>query len=438
MDDTSNFVEMTFASNSSLNGDVNLPSNNVEGAGSDGFRSAVAELIKFHVVDIVAICELRIQFDRVKSDFSHMGFPTSRIIEARGFSGGIWLLRDSNKIKVDFVDESSQFIVVKVSIPGKPPWLFTVIYGSPDHSIRASLWEQLDRLMLSTNLPCSFIGDFNELVYAADKNFGSLSGRFAGLREWINRNGLIDMGFQGSCYTWSNHRIKERLDRGFCCTDWRSIFDEAFIRHLPKIRSDHCPILLQLHSNNAVNRSASPFRFQAMWANQNEYSEFVSSSWNSFDGNFQHTISLLSSALSIWNREVFSNLFHKKKHILARIGGIEKARDRFENLYLINLESTLIQEYNNICEQENLFWRQKSREKWLQDGDKNTRFFHLTTLVRRRRNKIEGIFDAQDVWHTDLNDMKNIAIEFFTNLFSMQSFDDSRFFIECLFPDIDK
>ncbi|XP_062028431.1 uncharacterized protein LOC133744315 [Rosa rugosa] len=363
---------------------------NSRGAGSENFKTAIADLVKLHSVDILAICEPRVQFKRVSNALSSLGFPDSRIVEARGFSGGIWLLWDKNRTQVDFVDENSQSISVKVSIPGKQTWLFTAIYASPTHVTRASLWGYLENLMNTVNLPCMLMGDFNELVSAADKNCGTLSGRFGGLRDWINRNGMIDMGFQGSCFTWSNNRVKERLDRGFCCSAWRALFADAFIRHLPKTRSNHCPILLQLFSNNVVNRNATAFRFQTMWLNHNTYDDFVSNSWASSEGTFSNKVTQLSSDLSKWNKDVFGHLFYRKKHILARIRGIQKARDRFENPFLIKLEAELIHEYDVICEQENLFWRQKSRDKWLKDGDRNTRFFHLTTLVRRRRNKIEG------------------------------------------------
>lgn len=99
---------------------------------------------------------------------------------------------------------------------GKPSWMSTVIYDSPTHSIRANLWPYLDNLLAANDIPSMFIGDFNELVSSSDKNCGPFTGRFGGLRDWIDRNALIDMGFTGSCYTWSNNRIQERLDRGFC------------------------------------------------------------------------------------------------------------------------------------------------------------------------------------------------------------------------------
>ncbi|CAL2276969.1 unnamed protein product [Prunus armeniaca] len=54
-----------------------------------------------------------------------------------------------------------------------------------------------------------------------------------------------------------------------------------------------------------------------------------------------------------------------------------------------NLEDVLIGEYNGILDEEALLWQQKSRLKWLQEGDRNTKFFHMTTIIRRRCNKIE-------------------------------------------------
>ncbi|RVW60638.1 hypothetical protein CK203_048903 [Vitis vinifera] len=40
---------------------------------------------------------------------------------------------------------------------------------------------------------------------------------------------------------------------------------------------------------------------------------------------------------------------------------------------------------------EEISWRQKSRETWLKEGDKNTRFFHKMTNSNRRRNCLKKI-----------------------------------------------
>ncbi|PKI46795.1 hypothetical protein CRG98_032792 [Punica granatum] len=48
-----------------------------------------------------------------------------------------------------------------------------------------------------------------------------------------------------------------------------------------------------------------------------------------------------------------------------------------------------------------LIWRQKSRELWLKDGDRNTKFFHLSTVIRRRANQIAAIKDNNGEWSQD-------------------------------------
>ena len=62
--------------------------------------------------------------------------------------------------------------------------------------------------------------------------------------------GLLDLGFQGPRFMWTNknpiwqHNIKERLDRGLGNAKWKLLFLTAEISHLPHVKFDHCPILL--------------------------------------------------------------------------------------------------------------------------------------------------------------------------------------------------
>ncbi|KAK3222256.1 hypothetical protein Dsin_009281 [Dipteronia sinensis] len=67
-------------------------------------------------------------------------------------------------------------------------------------------------------------------------------------------------------------------------------------------------------------------------------------------------------------------------------------------------------------EQEEIFWKQKSRNCWLKEGDKNTKFFHLSTVVRMRRNKLEGLKKDDGSWIEKIEEMKGEAVQYFTNL----------------------
>lgn len=44
------------------------------------------------------------------------------------------------------------------------------------------------------------------------------------------------------------------------------------------------------------------------------------------------------------------------------------------NPYLCQLETKLLRDYALIHDQEEIFWKQKSRNTWLRHGDKNTHF----------------------------------------------------------------
>lgn len=125
------------------------------------------------------------------------------------------------------------------------------------------------------------------------------------------------------------------------------------------MKYDHCPLLLQLHSNNRVNRAATPFRFQAMWMSQNEFVPHVDNTQKSSSGTFVEKTTALSIALQEWNRNTFGNIFNRNKHLLARLGGIQKATDRYNNPFLLKLKAELINEYEALRDQENLFWKHK-------------------------------------------------------------------------------
>lgn len=66
----------------------------------------------------------------------------------------------------------------------------------------------------------------------------------------MDQMGFIDLGFRGDPYIWTNNQmgqdnIQERLYRALATQNWRTANPHAAITHLPRIASDHAPILLQ-------------------------------------------------------------------------------------------------------------------------------------------------------------------------------------------------
>ena len=58
-------------------------------------------------------------------------------------------------------------------------------------------------------------------------------------------------------------------------------------------------------------------------------------------------------------------------------------------------------EYSLILMQEEEFWALKSRLNAASFGDRNTSFFHISTVVRRYRNKIRCIKNVVGNWLTE-------------------------------------
>ena len=63
-------------------------------------------------------------------------------------------------------------------------------------------------------------------------------------------------------------------------------------------------------------------------------------------------------------------------------------------------EDMKVKEKELLCQlvarerQEGIFWKQKSRVKWLQEGERNTKFFHNTVLQNRNNSRINKLKKA--------------------------------------------
>ncbi|XP_008231245.1 PREDICTED: uncharacterized protein LOC103330439 [Prunus mume] len=268
------------------------------GAGKESCAMTIKDLKKAYAIDVFAILEPRISVPRALIIAQSLGFSHHHIIDATGFSlgvggggggggGGIWLLWNGNSVSLHVVAHSSQFITALVTSRNKR-WLLTVVYANPYPMIREALWKYFDDLALVSSL-WLVLGDFNDIASADEKCGGNLNHGGKSFVDWIDRNHLVDLGFFGAQFTWCNKRnvesiIWKRLDRGLCTINWRLLYPEAHLMHLPRVNADHCPILVSLESNHRLDKGNVPFRFQAMWMSHIEFSTFIADCWNSGTG----------------------------------------------------------------------------------------------------------------------------------------------------------
>ena len=79
------------------------------------------------------------------------------------------------------------------------------------------------------------------------------------------------------------------------------------------------------------------------------------------------------------------------------------------------------QEINQLLLSEELHWRQRSRMVWLEVGDRNTKFFHHYANQRKRTNVIKGLRDEANVWWDTEQQVEDIAMKYFQNIFTTSS-----------------
>lgn len=126
---------------------------------------------------------------------------------------------------------------------------------------------------------------------------------------------MIDIGFNGPKYTWTNNRnglnnIKERIDRGVANTHWLNLFPNATIKHLPICSSDHSPIVLDTLGRNYQKRS---FKLEEFWTRDPTSQMIVQKAWNTqIDGTPGYILSKklkeVKKALKSWNINHFGNI----------------------------------------------------------------------------------------------------------------------------------
>jgi hypothetical protein len=74
-------------------------------------------------------------------------------------------------------------------------------------------------------------------------------------------------------------------------------------------------------------------------------------------------------------------------------------------------------EIGQLLLKEEKMWSQRSRTRWLHEGDRNTLFFHSRASQRRRRNEILGLRNDEGDWCDRPDQVARIALDFFQQLF---------------------
>ena len=111
---------------------------------------------------------------------------------------------------------------------------------------------------------------------------------------------------------------------------------------------------------------------------------------------------------------MFGRCQDKINSLLKKIREVQDRQPSHENG---SVESGLQSKLSEWLLKSEVICRQKSRELWLKLGDKNSKFFHLSTIIRRRRSNIDTIKNEDGSWIHESSQIRNLFRENFMNLF---------------------
>ena len=113
-------------------------------------------------------------------------------------------------------------------------------------------------------------------------------------------------------------------------------------------------------------------------------SDQISNIWS-----FQKNLKALKSKIKKWNKEEFGNIFWEKRLLEIRLHEIQTIGiNEGYSPALLEEERLVETQLEEREKQEELLWWHKSRIKWLQEGEKNTKLFHNMVIQNRQRSKI--------------------------------------------------
>jgi hypothetical protein len=83
-----------------------------------------------------------------------------------------------------------------------------------------------------------------------------------------------------------------------------------------------------------------------------------------------------------------------------------------------NEEEKLIESYEQTMTKLTQHYKQRAKKHWATHGDKNSKYFHISLLKRRRRNRIVSIKNSQGQITLDPKEIAKCFVNYFKNIFS--------------------
>ncbi|XP_058752710.1 uncharacterized protein LOC131625893 [Vicia villosa] len=381
-----------------------ISSLNFRGGGSSAKRRRVSHIINKGNADFFFIQETKLHsiFKSFTGSFWRNSNIDYSFLPSCGASGGILSLWNTNSIKVLCSFGGGGFLGVK-AVWKEEVYYLVNIYSPCSLVEKRLLWGKLLSLKSKfTDREWVIGGDFNAIKNRRERNGSSAlqpSCEWREFAEFIDLSNLIDILCKGKKYSWfsGDGRVRSRIDR-FLVADkvvskWGVVGQFVGDRDV----SDHCPVWL-VYDNS--NWRPKPFKFNNEWFANKDFLSFVEKEWQSFSvegrGDFvlKEKLRLIKERLRWWNLNVFGKIDLAVEEGVRNLNEGDEMVDEedvVESTVDVDRRRRASKDFwMNLKIKENMLI-QKSRLKWLNDRDANSKFFHRVMKARRSRNHIGPI-----------------------------------------------
>ena len=186
--------------------------------------------------------------------------------------------------------------------------------------------------------------------------------------------------------------IERKLDRALVNSEWFDKFPNSHATfHAPGI-SDHSPITVDM--GTVTRKKGIPLKFYNYWASLDNFDDIIDKAWNiNIEGAYQFQLCQKLRNVKTELKKFTKNIFGREKinadNARKALMDCQTMIDQYpDNLSFRAQESDLMINFLEAIIIEEETAKQKSRNQWLEAGDRNTKYFYNAIKGRRNINRI--------------------------------------------------
>ncbi|KAG2656080.1 hypothetical protein PVAP13_1KG057385 [Panicum virgatum] len=352
------------------------------------------------------------------------------LLPARGSAGGILVGANSDMFTLT-VSEILDFSISVFLLDKKTgfSWKMVVVYGSPYEERKQAFLDEIHLVLSKWDGPTLIAGDFNLVRFSSDKNNGIINHRWAdAFNDWVSRWALLELNPANKKFTWTNNQgdnlVLAKIDRIFVTTSWESAFPLTRVKALERLPSDHNPLVLDSGENASFGKKR--FRFEKWWLEKEAFYNLVKKVWTtpcketkSLDI-WQFRVRLFRKMVRGWAANEVAALNKEKVNLALEYNFLDKeAESRILDEGERRRLDVITKELDKIWALEEIKARQRSRDRNILEGDRNTAYFQAVANYRSRKKRVDSLMGPQGLVY-DQTGMMKIALDFYKDLFAKE------------------